>query len=220
MTEKNEKSFTQKTTEPLNNNNKFFKIAVGSISVLAVGGISVMALQNKDSDKETTKSATSTTNNATSAYNQEYASKVDASAKKSLEDKVINYTEAPFTDNYKLDDSHLNYLNSTEAKELLAGNKKLVVYVGRPNCPYCHMYRQVQDPVLKELDKDIYSIDTIYARYDTELYTILSKQLDITSVPTVVVIENGKITKDLTEDLGSDYMNKEKVKEWFSENLD
>lgn len=220
MTEKNEKSFTQKTTESPNNNNKFFKIAVGSIAVLAVGGISVMALQNKDSDKDTTKSSASTSTSTTSAYNQEYASKVDASSKKSLEDKVVDYTVAPFTDNYKLDDSHLNYLDSTEAKELLASNKKFVVYVGRPNCPYCHMFRQVQDLVLKELDKDIYSIDTIYARYDTELYTILSKQLDITSVPTVVVIENGKIKKDLTEDLGSDYMNKEKVKEWFSENLD
>lgn len=216
--------FTQENPEPKKSNFGKYIILASVVLGLGVLGGGYAISNQADSDDSTKESSDTTATESTESttevgeVDKSYANQVDADAHKSLESVVVDTTEDPFTDGYKLDNSQLTYLDSKEATELMENGDKFLVYVGRPNCPYCHEYRQVQDPVLKELGEKIYSIDTIYARYDKKLIEIV-QDLDIDSVPTVVVIENGKITKDLIEDLGNDYTNYDSLKGWFEENL-
>lgn len=193
------------------------------VSVLGFGYYSTLSDKEpvKDKIEQTTKTTTSeNSDNIVDGYNLKFKDMVNADEHKSLEDKVIDYTQEPFTDGYKIQNDNLTYLNGDEASKLIENGDKFLVYVGRPNCPYCHLFRQAQDKVLKELGVKIYSIDTIYARYDTKLFDIVDKTLGVETVPEVLVVENGEVKSTLFSDLGEDDGFKEdSIKQWFTNNL-
>lgn len=146
---------------------------------------------------------------------------VDVTTFKTIPDKVIDWTKEPFSDGYKQDDSQLEYVNGDMLEELNKEGKYLV-YVGRPNCPYCHVYRQNQDKVLKNLDMKIYSIDSIYAKVDEKLNKIINEQWGLEGVPTVYVIEDGKVVKEIYDDVDPDNFEElydaDFLTQWFNDN--
>ena len=230
MTNKDNKEeivpFTQKN-EP----EKKSKVGIYAICASVLLGVSVLGfgyystLSDKEPVKDKTEQTTKTTtsedsDNIVDGYNLKFKDMVNADEHKSLEDKVIDYTQEPFTDGYKIQNDNLTYLNGDEASKLIENGDKFLVYVGRPNCPYCHLFRQAQDKVLKELGVKIYSIDTIYARYDTKLFDIVDKTLGVETVPEVLVVENGEVKSTLFSDLGEDDGFKEdSIKQWFTNNI-
>lgn len=193
------------------------------VSVLGFGYYSTLSDKEpvKDKTEQTTKTTTSeNSDNIVDGYNLKFKDMVNADEHKSLEDKVIDYTQEPFTDGYKIQNDNLTYLNGDEASKLIENGDKFLVYVGRPNCPYCHLFRQAQDKVLKELGVKIYSIDTIYARYDTKLFDIVDKTLGVETVPEVLVVENGEVKSTLFSDLGEeDGFKEDSIKQWFTNNI-
>lgn len=230
MTNKDNKEeivpFTQKNEPEKNSKVGIYAICASVIlgsSVLGFGYYSTQYVKEpiKDKTEQTTKTTTSEdSDNIVDGYNLKFKDKVDVDEHKSLEDKVIDYTQEPFTDGYKIQNDNLTYLNGDEASKLIENGDKFLVYVGRPNCPYCHLFRQAQDKVLKELGVKIYSIDTIYARYDTKLFDIVDKTLGIETVPEVLVVENGEVKSTLFNDLGEeDGFKEDNIKQWFTNNL-
>lgn len=207
------------------------KSKVGIYSIVAsvilgcgvLGGSYLLTQNNKENANEPKTEQTTQTSeedNIVDGFNVKYKDMVDVDGHKSLEEKVVNFSEEPFNDGYKLQNNNLTYLNGVDAEKLMNSNDRFLVYVGRPNCPYCHMFRQIQDKVLKELDANIYSIDTIYARYDTKLYDLLDSKLGVETVPEVLVIEKGEVKARLFDDLGEDNgFKEENVKNWFVNNL-
>lgn len=230
MTNKDNKEeivpFTQKN-EP----EKKSKVGIYAICASVLLGVSVLGfgyystLSDKEPVKDKTEQTTKTTtsedsDNIVDGYNLKFKDMVNADEHKSLEDKVIDYTQEPFTDGYKIQNDNLTYLNGDEASKLIENGDKFLVYVGRPNCPYCHLFRQAQDKVLKELGVKIYSIDTIYARYDTKLFDIVDKTLGVETVPEVLVVENGEVKSTLFSDLGEeDGFKEDSIKQWFTNNI-
>lgn len=140
------------------------------------------------------------------------------------EGKSIPYTpltkaeakEEPFNDGYRDDNSQVNYLTSKEYRQKIDNKEDFVVYMGRANCPYCHIYRQFQDPVLKDLDKKIDGFDTTYFKGDKTWDSIV-KEFDFQYVPEVAVFKKGKLESTMDEQT---MFNSEKtVKAWFESKL-
>ena len=231
MTNKDNKEevvpFTQKNQPEKKSKFGIYAICVSVILGVSALGFGYYSSQNAENDlkdkTEQTTTKTSTTevaDNIVNGYNLKFKDMVDVDAHKSLEDKVIDFSEEPFTDGYKLQNDNLKYLDGEEAQKLVDSGERFLVYVGRPNCPYCHVFRQAQDKVLKELDATIYSIDTIYARYDTKLFDIVDKTFGVETVPEVLVVENGEVKSTLFKDLGEEKgFEEESIKEWFTNNL-
>lgn len=136
---------------------------------------------------------------------------IDGEPKLNQED-VVDRKVAPWSDNYKLDDTHLDYLTAEEFEAKIDSGERFVIYVGRATCPYCHEYRQLQDKALGNLDETIYSVDTEYYM-NNEKIAELRKNLDVEFVPDVVVIEDGKAVTHLPEDV--QVSSVDGVTEWF-----
>lgn len=222
--------FTQKNEPKRKSKFGIYSIVASVILGCVVFGGSYLITQNnkENTNKPKTEQTTQTSKTSQSSeedtivdgFNIKYKDKVDVDGHKSLEEKVVNFSVEPFNDGYKLQNNNLTYLNGDDAEKLMNSNERFLVYVGRPNCPYCHMFRKVQDKVLKELNANIYSIDTIYARYDTKLYDLLDSKLGVETVPEVLVIEKGEVKSRLFDDLGEDNgFKEENVKNWFVNNL-
>lgn len=136
---------------------------------------------------------------------------IDGEPKLNPED-VIDRSVAPWSDGYKLDDTHLDYLTADEFEAKIDSGERFVIYIGRATCPYCHEYRQLQDKALSNLGETIYSVDTEYYK-NNEKIAELRENLDVEFVPDVVVIENGKATTHLPEEI--QVSSVEGVTEWF-----
>lgn len=219
--------FTQKNEPKRKSKFGIYSIVASVILGCVVFGGSYLIAQNskentnKPKTEQTTQtSKTSEKDTIVDGFNIKYKDKVDVDGHKSLEEKVIDFSVEPFNDGYKLQNNNLTYLNGDDAEKLMNSNARFLVYVGRPNCPYCHMFRKIQDKVLNELNANIYSIDTIYARYDTKLYDLLDSKLGVETVPEVLVIEKGEVKARLFDDLGEEKgFKEENVKNWFVNNL-
>lgn len=131
---------------------------------------------------------------------------------KTVQEDVVNRQIAPWSDNYKLDDTHLDYLTADEIQAKIDSGERFVVYFGRATCPYCHEYRQLQDKALENLDETIYSVDTEYYM-DNEQISEIRAELGVEFVPNVVVIEDGKVIEELPEDV--QVSSVEGVSEWL-----
>lgn len=210
------KPFTQEgnTDKPKKNNNIVVGSVVAGLAAFTIGG---MVLINQKDTKDTDKTTQTTGTKKSGEVNGVDVTTVDAKAFKSIPDKVIDYTEEPFNDGYVLDDSHLTYVNNDMYQDLKKSGKH-IIYIGRPNCPFCHVFRQNMDVALKELDMNIYSMDTIYARYDGDLLKELD-ELGVASVPELVVIENGKVVKKIYDDFETD-PTKEQLEAWLTDNYE
>lgn len=152
-------------------------------------------------------------------FDKAFLSQVNPTTFTSLEDVVVDRTQSPFSDGYVADSENLTYLNGRNAQKLFDNKESFLLYVGRPNCPYCHEFRKSQDKALEELGMTIYSIDSIFAKYDLKLKDIMQNVLEVEYVPAVFVIENGEVKGNLFDDLKEDEAyNYEKVKGWFETN--
>lgn len=141
----------------------------------------------------------------------EAAPLIDGEPKLNQED-VIDRSVGPWSDGYKLDDTHLDYLTAEEFEAKIDSGERFVIYIGRATCPYCHEYRQLQDKALGNLGETIYSVDTEYYM-NNEKIAELRENLDVEFVPDVVVIENGKATTHLPEEI--QVSSVDGVTEWF-----
>lgn len=151
--------------------------------------------------------------------NKEFKNQVDTKTFKSKPEVVVDYSQEPFSNGYKVDDSRITYLNGVNAWEKVNNKESFLLYVGRPNCPYCHVFRQYQDSALKKLDIDIFGIDSIYAKYDLKLGDFMEDFLEVEFVPAVFLIEEGKVVKEMTAEMPEDWSyDYETIKEWFEEN--
>lgn len=125
---------------------------------------------------------------------------------------IIDRDVAPWNDGYVQDDTYLEYLTIEEFEEKVDSGERFVIYVGRATCPFCHTYRQVQDPALELLGETIYSIDTEFYR-DNETLASLRERLNNQYVPEVLLIEDGESLQALPDDY--DEMGVEELAEWL-----
>ena len=132
------------------------------------------------------------------------------------QESVIDRDEAPWSDGYVNDDNHLDYLTKQEFAKKLNSGERFVIYVGRATCPYCHEYRSKQDGALENLDANIFSLDTEFYKNDKDVANFRDI-LGIEYVPTVAVIENGKVVSEMPE---SEMAVQGTVAQWFRENLE
>lgn len=207
---------------------KKMNIPLVTISAIVLGGLSLFAgsaigsmlgpqdtLENQTEISEGTteeKDSTSeTSEKPAQATSWEAPPLLDGEPKLAQED-VVDRKVAPWSDNYKQDDSKLDYLTDSEFKEKLNSDERFVAYIGRATCPYCHEYRQLQDVALGNIGETIFAVDTEYYR-DNENITAIRAELGIEFVPDVVVIENGKVVESMPEEI--QVSSPEKVQEWF-----
>lgn len=84
--------------------------------------------------------------------------------------------------------------------ELLNFKIEGIIYFGRDTCPYC---QNINKLISKELELSnelvIYKFDTDYWRKNEKFNTVL-EQYNITSVPTLIKFNNGKIQKSISFD--------------------
>lgn len=122
-------------------------------------------------------------------------------------------TETPATQ--MEDNSQLNKITVGEFKNMLRAGEKQVVYIGRPTCPNCVTYRPIQDKVLKELDMKITYFNTDEGRKeDVESMKQIMETLNVSGVPTLALVNNGKVEEIAPESAYTDQTGKA-LKDWL-----
>ncbi|PGT89972.1 thioredoxin family protein [Bacillus thuringiensis] len=92
------------------------------------------------------------------------------------------------------DNSQLNKITVGDFKNVLRAGEKQVVYIGRPTCPNCVVYRPIQDKALKDLDMKITYFNTDEGRKeDAESMKQVMETLNVEGVPTLALVNNGKV---------------------------
>lgn len=132
-------------------------------------------------------------------------------------DTAVDIKAEPWNNGNVPSDDSLTYLTVDELTDKLETGERFVVYFGRHTCPWCHLYRPTQDNVLKDMGETIYAVDTEYYKGNEEIASI-RQEIDVNYVPTVAVIEGGKLVTEMPEDIMF-IEDEEAVKEWFEENL-
>lgn len=132
-------------------------------------------------------------------------------------DASVDIKEEPWNNGNVPSDDSLTYLTVDELTDKLETGERFIVYFGRHTCPWCHLYRPTQDNVLKDMGETIYAVDTEYYKGNEEIASI-RHELGVNYVPTVAVIEDGKLVTEMPEDIMF-IEDEESVKEWFEENL-
>jgi len=74
-------------------------------------------------------------------------------------------------------------------EELISSNKKVVVDFFASWCGPCRM----MTPIFKELSEE--DKETVYCKVDVETNPILAYKFDISSIPTLIKFNNGKLEK-------------------------
>lgn len=103
-------------------------------------------------------------------------------------------------------------INSDKAFSLLEEqNTKNYFYIGRDTCPYCSAFVPKLNEAIKKENALVYYYDTAAARSDdvNKLNELMDK-LDVTSVPALLKIENGKVVSRL-----GDYEDEEAIAEFL-----
>ena len=221
--EKNEETFEEEikpyTQKEVPQKKSYFGLITIASSVILglsfLGGSYLLTQNYKESNPD--KITEVSKENEVDGFDKAFLSQVNPTTFTSLEDVVVDRTQAPFSDGYVANFIQ-NYIKSPIQK-LFDNKESFLLYVGRPNCPYCHEFRKSQDKALEELGMTIYSIDSIFAKYDLKLKDIMQNVLKVEYVPAVFVIENGEVKGNLFDDLKEDEAyNYEKVKGWFETN--
>jgi len=102
----------------------------------------------------------------------------------------------------------LPYIGVEEFSELLADNTNTghFIYIGRPTCPVCRRYEPILRDILHDKNTSIHYFQTDLAMetdgdYAVDTLTLL-QQLGVTSVPTLIYIENGVVIDIISNELG------------------
>lgn len=86
--------------------------------------------------------------------------------------------------------------DSNQILDILSENQTSYIYVGRPSCPNCQDFKPVLDEVMQEISDKVFYYNTDEMRNEAEYENII-ETLDIVGVPTMIKIENGKVTEEL-----------------------
>lgn len=183
---------------------------------LVLGGTYLASQNSEVVDKAVEYKSNS---NIKNGFNKAFEKQVDKEKYKSIASEVVDYSQEPYNDGYAPKDDFLQYLNLEKYKEVMqeSTKKPVLIYVGRPNCPYCHQFRQVLDPILSGLNMPIYAIDSIYAKYETALYDEIIN-LEVQSVPTILVIKDEKVV-DTSETLENGMYESAELSSWIMSSL-
>lgn len=89
--------------------------------------------------------------------------------------------------------STLTDIDSDQLTNLLDEESELqYLYIGRPTCPICVEFQPILEEVIQEEEIDVYYYNTDVAREEnSSILSEMMENLDVTSVPTLMAIENG-----------------------------
>ncbi|MHC5268343.1 thioredoxin family protein [Enterococcus sp. LJL98] len=88
-------------------------------------------------------------------------------------------------------------------------DSRTIIYFGRASCKYCELYRPVLQSYIQSANKNVYYFDTDKFRDSPQFGSILV-DFNIQSVPSLAVIEDGKITLTKLIDINKDMINQTK----------
>ena len=95
-----------------------------------------------------------------------------------------NVIKDPETGAYPITNSNL--------QSIIDNEKTALVYFGRPTCPHCQQFMPVLKSVLSQRNLNVYYYNTDAGRADNaDLMIQLLGELNVSSVPTFMKIENG-----------------------------
>lgn len=116
---------------------------------------------------------------------------------------------------YRADQKYVSYTSIDDMeKKLSKGDFDGVIYLGRHTCPACKVFRPKLNNAIKETGVKVYYVNTEVARgEDSEAMNHLQEELDVTGVPVMIKLENGKEIDRLegggsTESEIADWLNK------------
>lgn len=96
-----------------------------------------------------------------------------------------------------------NYLTISldNLNDIIKSKKSQLIYIGRPNCPYCKNFDARLGEYLTNNNKTILYYNTIYDRENNniEMTSTLNK-LNVQTVPSIVKLDNGNVEKLITGD--------------------
>ncbi len=99
------------------------------------------------------------------------------------------------------DTDQLVAVNWTEVEQLVAGTEPAIIYIGRPNCPYCAEFAPKLNQLVKETSETVYYYDVYDVRTnDPDAYEQQMKGLGVNGVPTVLEVSNGDVTENISGD--------------------
>ncbi|ATF25597.1 thioredoxin family protein [Brochothrix thermosphacta] len=93
----------------------------------------------------------------------------------------------------EMDTSTFKAITTTEFETMKESKDGFVVYIGRPTCKYCRAFTPKLAKIAKDKKLTVYYYDTDKARKsDDKSLTKLLNNLDVSSVPTLMVIKDNK----------------------------
>lgn len=107
----------------------------------------------------------------------------------------------------------LTNVNNDQIQKLITNANTEYIYVGRPTCEECQNFLPKLKSVLIKKEQKIfyYNIDNAREENQDKLVQELNK-LDIKIVPTILYVENGKVSKKLEGDI-----NKNKLEQFLTD---
>ncbi len=99
------------------------------------------------------------------------------------------------------DTDNLVAVSFAEVEQLVAGSEPSLVYIGRPNCPYCAAFAPKLNKLVAETDTTMYYYDVYDVKTnDPEMYEQQMKSLGVSGVPTVLEVANGEVSRNISGD--------------------
>ena len=119
------------------------------------------------------------------------------------------------TSKYRLNSevkSHLIDIDYDKFTELIKGNEKSVVMVGRPTCSHCVAFKPVITKVANDYEIDIYYLNTDEI-LDEDDFNDLWDFIEASGTPTTVIVGENKLISGQEGE-----MTREKLVSWLGEN--
>lgn len=94
-------------------------------------------------------------------------------------------------------------VTTEQVYDLKKEDSRIIIYFGRASCKYCELYRPILQSYIQNTNKNVYYFDTDKFRGSPQFESILI-DFNIQSVPSLAVIENGKIALTKVIDMNKD----------------